>query len=131
MAETLLRTGVELRLPQTLPDGAPGRLLPQKPGEVMIEVQVFAELEEDGAHQRIGGTSATGKVVPLSDDPTKALTQIAQEAREMHLGDLLGDLRRSGCDVTRFEFYATPFKIELAEDLRQRLAGSWRERPPR
>lgn len=128
MTEMLLRTGVELRLPteRTL-----GHVLDSKPDEVMIEAQVFAEIEDDGACQRIGGTSTAGNVVTLSDDPTKALVQIAQGAREGHLPDLLGDLRSGGCDVTRFEFYATPFQIELAEDLRERLGRSWRERPPR
>ncbi len=96
----------------------------------MPEAQVFAELEDDGERYRVGGTSRVGTAVPLCDDPTTALVRIAQRAREDHLGDLLGDLRRGGCDATRFEFYATPFHIELADDLRECLVASWQERPP-
>ena len=33
-------------------------------------------------------------------------------------------------DLTRFEFYAAPFRIELAGDLRDRLARAWEGRDP-
>jgi hypothetical protein len=55
----------------------------------------------------------------------------ARDARDTHLGDLLGDLRIGGCDVTRFEFHAAPCHIELADELYDLLAASWREHPPR
>jgi hypothetical protein len=130
MAETVVRTGVELRLARSLADRPPARST-EKPGEVMLAVQVFVDLDNEGSRSRVRGTVTAGEAVPLSEDPTRALVRIAQEARDMHLGDLLGDVRRGGCDVTRFEFYATPFQIELADDLRERLTESWRERPPR
>jgi hypothetical protein len=131
MAEQLLATGVELRLPSRQPDEPedPPAVDP-KTGEVFVETQVFAELDDDGRRFRIGGTIHGGTSVSPAADPTSTLLRIAKEARS-HLGDLLGDLRIGGCDVTRFEFHATPHRIELASDLRDRLATSWHERPPR
>ncbi len=61
--------------------------------------------------------------VPAAGDPTSELLRIAQEARELHLGDLLGDLRIGGYAITRFDFHAAPFRIELSPDLRDRLPG--------
>ncbi len=127
----LLGTGAELRLPRRRPgkqDGPPRQ--DAKSNEVFVEVQVFADVEDDGRRYRIGGTVQQGEGVRLSDDPTTALLRIAQEARQLHLGNLLGDLRRSGSDITRFDWYAAPFRIELAQDLRERLRGSWRDDPP-
>lgn len=120
-----------MRLPRRFPDEREDPPdLDEKTGELIIEVQVFADLEDSGRRYRVGGTVQRGPLVPLSEDPTTALVHIADEARQTHLGDLLGDLRTAGCDVTRFEFYAAPFRIELADDLRDRLADSWRDRPP-
>jgi ATPase subunit of ABC transporter with duplicated ATPase domains len=42
----------------------------------------------------------------------------------------LGDLRIGGSETTRWEFYAAPFRIELADDLRERLRMSWEDREP-
>ena len=88
-------------------------------------------MEDDGRSYRVGGTTSWGSGLTSDSDPTSALVQIAYEARERHLGDLLGDMRIGDCDVTRFEFYAAPFHIELAEPLRELLEPAWRERPPR
>jgi hypothetical protein len=50
----------------------------------------------------------------------------------MGMGPLYGDLvRDDGPDLTRWEFYSAPFHIELADDLRAHLAGTWRGRDPR
>jgi hypothetical protein len=108
MAEQLLATTVELRLPTRRRD----------------------ERDDPPAVDPKTGTTAGRQSVSLAADPTSALLRIAKEARS-HLGDLLGDLRIGGCDITRFEFHATPHRIELASDLRDRLAASWHERPPR
>src|SRR4051794_5602024 len=131
MAEVLLGTGVEVRLPRRWFDESDDPSVDdEKTNEVFVEFAVFADLEEDGCRYRMGGTVGRGDAVSLSDDPTTALLKIAQEARELHLGDLLGDLRIGGCDLTRFEFYAAPFHVELDQDLRERLVGSWRGRAP-
>lgn len=132
MAERLLSTGVELRLPTRWPDkGEVPPAVDERTGEVFVEAHVFAEMEDSGRRYRVGGSVAGGETLPLGEDPTTTLVRIAHEARELSLGDLLGDLRIGGCDLTRFEFYAAPFQIELAADLRERLTGSWRERSPR
>ena len=132
MAEVLLGTGAELRLPRRGP-GEHDEPPPQdgKSNEVLVEVQVFADPEDDGRRYRMGGTVGQGHAVRLSDDPTTALLGIAEEARQLHLGSLLGDLRRSGSNITRFDFYASPFHIELAQELGERLRRSWRGDPPR
>ena len=131
MADLLLGTGAELRLPRrALDETEDPAAMDEKANEIFVEVQVFADLEEDERRYRVGGTVRRGDAVSLSGDPTTSLLEIAHDARETHLGDLLGDLRISGSDLTRFEFYAAPFHIELAEDLRERLQGSWRGRPP-
>ena len=131
MAERLLGTGAELRLPSRESDEHedPPAVDP-KTGELLLEVQVFAELVDDGRHVRVGGSVGHGSSVSQAADPTTELLRIAHDARDTDLGDLLGDLRIGGLDVTRFEFHAAPFRIELGDTLRERLANSWRERPP-
>ena len=62
---------------------------------------------------------------------TTDLLELAQHQRDANLGVLLGDLRRAGYDVTRWEFYASPFRIELSDELREQLSGHWKEREPR
>ena len=132
MAERLLGTLAELRLPRRASDEVEDPpTIDEKANQILIEVQVFAEVEEDGRRYRMGGTVQRGAAVSRSGDPTTPLLEIAHEARDTHLGNLLGDLRMSGSDLTRFEFYAAPFRIELAEDLREHLKASWRGRPPR
>ena len=132
MAEVLLGTGVELRLPRRAFDESEDPpAVDEETSEVFVEVEVFADLEEHGRRYRMGGTVGRGAAVSLSGDPTTSLLEIAHDARELQLGNLLGDLRISGSDLTRFEFYAAPFHVELAHDLRKRLEGSWRGRPPR
>ena len=55
---------------------------------------------------------------------------MALDSRD-HLGDALGDLRIAGEEVTRFEVYAAPFRIELTPGLMKLLSGRWDERDPR
>jgi hypothetical protein len=119
--EKVVGTGVELRVG---PEAAAGG--------IAVEAQTFCEGEDDGGGFRMGGVvaSSSGWVLPAGEDPTSALVAIAYEMREQHLGDLLGDMRMNDFDVTRFEFYAAPFRVELAESLREALAGSWKGRPP-
>ena len=130
MAERVLGTGVELRLRTA--DAYAALERGDDPGEVAIEAQVFTDVADDGRRYRVGGVTAwsEGWVLASGFDPTSALVAIADEMRE-NLGDLLGDMRRGGCDVTRFEFYASPFRIELDDPLREALGDRWNERPPR
>lgn len=79
----------------------------------------------------MGGQVSCGAEIRSEGDPTTALLRVANAAREVGLGGVLGDLRRTGMDITRWEFYSAPFRIELAEELRERLLASWQERPPR
>ena len=46
------------------------------------------------------------------------------------LGVIVGDLRIHGDDVTRFEVYWAPFRIQLTERLARHLTGKWRYRDP-
>jgi len=131
MAERLLGTGVELRLPSRWPaEHEDPAAVDPKTRKVFIEVQAFAELDDDGRHVRVGGSVGHGSSVSPATDPTTELLRIAHDARDAHLGDLLGDLRIGGLDITRFAFHAAPFRIELGDSLRERLADSWHEHPP-
>jgi hypothetical protein len=71
-----------------------------------------------GAHRLslLGGVS-TG----VGEDVTNQLMAIAHEAREVHLGDLLGDLGRQGRELARWDFCAAPFRVELSDALRERV----------
>jgi hypothetical protein len=62
---------------------------------------------------------------------TKPLIELALEQRELNLGTAFGDARIAGADVTRFECYAAPFRVELDDRLRAVLGGTWDERDPR
>jgi hypothetical protein len=131
VAERVVSTGVELRLP-SLSERDEQHAVPPA-GETPVVAQVFAEVDDGARRYRVGGTTvlSPGFGIAPGSDPTTALVRIAYETREEHLGELLGDMRIGDCDVTRFEFYAAPFKIELAAPLREALVGSWRDRPPR
>lgn len=128
MPERLLRTGVVLRLPSSHPRDEALPFSPPTPDRIDVEVQVFAELQHEGRTHRIGG-SFDGGTLDRTADPT-ALISLAQTAREIHLGDLFGDVRIGGCDVTRFEFYAAPFRIELSGELNDEFATVWERRAP-
>ena len=90
---------------------------------------VFADLDDEGRAFRVGGSWGMERPIRLDEDPTSALLAIVEEER-CHLGNLFGDLRMGTMDVTRWEFYAAPFKVELSPGLQDRLAGAWRGRPP-
>jgi hypothetical protein len=106
VAERLLGTGVELRALS---------------GD-RVTGQTFAELEgEDGQTYRMGG-SATDSDLDLSGGPTTALLAFAHDVRANQLGDLLGDLRRQGIPVERWDFYSSPFRIDLDDALRRHVA---------
>ncbi len=142
VGRTRLSTGVQLGLVKevngwlelvALQDRLEARRLEpaiQSGQAVLVEAHAFVAMEQDGEHYRVGTTGGAQKV-SLQADPTSELLRVAQAAREVHLGDLLGDLRREGLDATRWEFYAAPFHIELTADLRDRLKDTWSDRDPR
>jgi len=39
-------------------------------------------------------------------------------------------MRSGRLDLTRFEFYSAPFRIEPTSTLRERLSGTWEGREP-
>jgi hypothetical protein len=98
--------------------------------ELGISAEVWVEVERDGVRSRHGGQTAFGELV-LGEDPTKPLIELALQQRELNLGTAFGDARIAGADVTRFECYAAPFRVELDDELRVVLGGTWEERDPR
>jgi hypothetical protein len=103
---------------------------PARGQELEISVEVWVEVERDGVRSRHGGQMAFGELV-LGEDPTKPLIELALDQREQNLGTAFGDARIAGADVTRFECYSAPFRVELDEELRAVLVGTWDERDPR
>ena len=100
-------------------------------GEVLkVAAEVWVEIERGGVRSRHGGQTGFGEIV-LGHDPTGPLVELALQQRESNLGTAFGDARIAGADVTRFECYAAPFRMELDEELRAALSGSWDERDPR
>jgi hypothetical protein len=85
---------------------------------VLVETQVFVEVD---GRKALRGTTSAGHEVVLGEDVTNQLMAIAHEAREVHLGDLLGDLGRQGRELARWDFYAAPFRVELSDALRERV----------
>lgn len=66
----------------------------------------------------------------LGRDPTTVLFRYADDAWENQ--QLMGDIGHGDIDITRFEFYAAPHRVELSPALRERLATTpWKGRPPR
>lgn len=120
MADRCVQTGVTLRLKSP----APARGQP-----LAVSAELWVDVESDGGRWRHGGQWAFGEF-RLGEDPTNPLIDLAFAQRENNLGGLLGDLRREGVDVTRFECYSAPFRVELDAQLRAVLAGTWTERDP-
>jgi hypothetical protein len=139
----VLSTGVELTLAEEqhddLPDPPELATLPMTPearaeqariaagGMVDVRATPFVIFETGGETHRYGGGSQ-GRAIDVTTDPTIALLDLAEQAREEAP---FGDLRRSGFDVTRFEYYSSPHSLVLSERLRERLTSAWKDRPPR
>jgi hypothetical protein len=122
MAIRVIATGVTIhRSPDPWPRPEAGR--------TVVQVRAFVELERDGVFERREG-SALDRSITVASDPTTDLLHAADEVR-YEAGDIFGDLRIAGEDVTRFEFRAAPFRIELSDEVREALRGSWKEREPR
>jgi hypothetical protein len=99
-------------------------------GALEVTAEVWADIEQEGERFRVGGNFMGGELA-AREDPTRSLIDLAYEQRDLNLGCILGDLRIGGADVTRFECYAAPFRVELDDGLRAALAGRWDERDPR
>jgi hypothetical protein len=98
---------------------------------VLVSWHLWAVLEREGETARFGGYRGGDDAVRLDADPTSALLQIAEDARTSgNLGNLFGDMHRAEMDITRFEFYSAPFRIELSQGLREALRGAWKKREP-
>jgi hypothetical protein len=130
----LLGTGVELRLededeaPLRDPHGSPRADDRQAQ---RVGAQTFVEVEDGQRREKWPGATGFYDLPSDDEDLTNGLLMIAHTERDLNLGGLLGDLRREGHDITRWEVYSLPFRIELTPRLRARLAGAWRERDPR
>lgn len=100
-----------------------------KRGE-MIEVraQEFVDFETADGRMRFRGSSF-GSAIDVTTDPTIELLELGQG--EVRLNGPFSDLRRCDFDVTRWEYYAAPHRLELSDRLRERLAGTWKGRDPR
>jgi hypothetical protein len=121
MPHRVVETGVILRAESVgTSDGHP----------LEVSAEIWIDIDHEGETLRFGGQTAFGDL-PLGEDPTKPLIDLALSQRDMNLGSALGDARIGGFDITRFECYAAPFRIELDDQLRSVLSGTWDERDPR
>ena len=80
-------------------------------GRPRIEIELFAEIEVDGSTRRYGG-GFTFAELGAEGDPTSELIEAAFIEREANVGNFLRDMKNAGLDVTRFELYSAPFRIE-------------------
>ncbi len=144
MAERLRGTGVRLFLVSELPFFASDRPRPETPEEraereaekrgelVFVAIGGFADCVDDGREYRFWSDFAAERAIRIDRDPTSELLAVARSWAEDRLLNLEHDVFYGGeADTTRWEFFSTPFTIELSELLRERLAGSWKDRPPR
>lgn len=90
--------------------------------------ELFVEVVEHSSLVRQGGPLSSA-VIDIPADPTYPLARLAYDFR-LDLGVIVGDLRMAGDDVTRFEVYAAPFRIQLTDRLAHHFAGRWRYRDP-
>lgn len=89
-----------------------------------LEAQVFVEVQADATDLRFCGSIYTETLSQDGGDLINALVDAAHTARERHLGELLGDLRRAGVDVARWDFYAAPFRVEACDSLRNLVSAA-------
>jgi catechol 2,3-dioxygenase-like lactoylglutathione lyase family enzyme len=102
-------TGVSLRLGDVVGN------------EVSVVAQAFVELDVDGTPDRLEGHTHTGERVSMRSDASVELLRLAREHRDDVI-DLLADMGIGGWKVSRWELMSAPHRIELAPELRARLA---------
>jgi hypothetical protein len=128
----ILGTGVELFLAEEADEPPPPPGFPKLPmtpeahaeearvrtGEmIQVQARAFVDFEAEGGTHRWGG-STYGRAIDITGDPTLALIGLAQDVAEEAP---FGDLRRCDYDVTRWEYYSAPHRLELSAKLRERL----------
>jgi hypothetical protein len=145
VTERLIATGVRMFLASELPSLAVGiqlspvtseqrmeRRAEQRGELIFVAAGAFADLEADGRTGRLWSTFRGKHAVRLDEDPTSQLIEFAEACRDDLRYNLQHDLRYGGeMDLTRWEFYAAPFTVELSPLLRERLGAAWSERAPR
>jgi hypothetical protein len=108
--------GFELEPPRSFRGVAPER--PPGEGEAYVVGQAFVEFDE----QRWTSAEHHGWHVPVANDATMELLELAEEVARDGLIDLLGDMRIAGLGVSRRELMSAPRRIDLAPELNARLA---------
>jgi hypothetical protein len=83
-----------------------------------LTMQVFADLKDGDEQFRVGGPMLMTEFVP-GENVTSQLLEETRFVRDNNLGDVLGDLRRNHIRVSRWDFYAAPFHVELDDELRR------------
>jgi len=144
MAERLRATGVRLFLVSELPAFASDRPRPETPearaerqaeesGDlVFVAVGGFCDCEDECRRYRFWGDFVAESPIRIDRDPTSELVAVAREWAPDRLDNIEFDLMYGGeGELTRWEFFSAPFSIELSDRLRERLAGSWKDREPR
>lgn len=87
-------------------------------GEVLLLTHAaFVEFDDGSEIRRWTGTPQGPFPISTSASATTELLARAADWQE----DLLADLGISGYEVPRFDFYAAPRRIDLADELRNRL----------
>ena len=131
MSERLVGTGVELRFVANPADWIQkvyeyeSHLDAEQLGarvargeSVLLEAQPFADTEAGGRTSRIQGGRRSLEVDVEERDRVTLLIDLALDQRDA-LGDLLGDLRKTGMpNLDRLEFYSAPFRIDVDPELR-------------
>ena len=85
-------------------------------GLLFVSVTAFVDFDAGSGVERWTGTPQGPYAVPLSAAATSLLLDLADRPE-----DLLDELGIAGYKVRRFDFYAAPRRIELADGLRERL----------
>lgn len=83
---------------------------------VFVTASSFVEFDDGSGVTRWTGTPQGPFAVPLGTDATSLLIEFAE-----HPDNLLADLGIADYEVSRFDFYAAPRRLELGDGLRDRL----------
>ena len=83
---------------------------------IFVTATAFVEFDAGDGATRWTGTPQGPFAVPLETDATSLLMVLAG-----HPDDLLANLRAASFKVSRFDYFAAPRRVELADGLRDRL----------
>jgi hypothetical protein len=90
--------------------------------DVYVVSQAFVEFEGDHGVERWWSSEHHGHAVSTRKDATLKLVELARDAEDDLVSDLLGDLRIAGHGVSRWEFVSAPRTYELDPELKARIA---------